>query len=480
MPKLIVALLASAALAVAIAPAAQASTTQESVFQDDSVLLSGNPGPYLDQLKGLGVNTIHTLVFWQRLAPNADSRTKPSGDLTNPNTYSASAWAQYDALVRGAAARGIQVLMTPTGFTPLWAQCKRPGKYRNCQPNPTYYKAFVTAVAKRYSGSFTPSGGTTLPRVNRWSFWNEPDQVGWIFPQKSHGLVVAAKYYRDLVYAGLAGLKASGHSRDTVLLGETAPTARGNSTDPTSFLLALFCVDKKGHHIRTAALGCNKFKRFSGISGFAHHPYNTSAIGPALRKPKNKGDITLAVLDRLKKVLALGAKGHAIKRNLPVYFTEYGIQTDPPNPQYGVPPAKQAMWLNQMDYTAYKNKLVKSVSQYELVDDGNDPSVFQTGLEFQNGSPKPGYDAYRLPIWVTRKGGSSSIWFWVRPAGGAAQTVQIQHDTGGGFQTVATKTTNGRGFATVSQSGTGGTWRIAWTAPNGTTYFSRAGSVNDR
>jgi hypothetical protein len=137
------------------------------------------------------------------------------------------------------------------------------------------------------------------------------------------------------------------------------------------------------------------------------------------------------------------------------------------------------MWLNQMDFTAYNNKLVKSVSQYELVDDGNDPSVFQTGLEFQNGQPKPSFDAYRLPIWVTRKGGSSSIWFWVRPAR-SPQSVQIQHDTGGGFQTVATKTTNARGFAKVSQSGTAGTWRIAWQGPDGKTYFSRAASVNDR
>ena len=89
----------------------------------------------------------------------------------------------------------------------------------------------------------------------------------------------------------------------------------------------------------------------------------------------------------------VGGMGHSIKRNLPIYFTEYGIQSNPPNPQYGVPLVKQAMWLNQMDYTAYKNKLIRSVSQYELVDDGNDPSVFQTGLEFQDGSPKPSLGA---------------------------------------------------------------------------------------
>ena len=245
-------------------------------------------------------------------------------------------------------------------------------------------------------------------------------------------------------------------------------------------MLAVFCVDSRGHHIRTKAIGCNKFKRFSAITAYAHHPYNTSAIGPALRKPKGKGDITLAVLPRLNKLLALGAKGRAIKRNLPIFFTEYGIQTNPPNPQYGVSPAKQAMWLNQADYTAYKNRSVRSVSQYELIDDPNNPDVFQTGLELSDGTPKPSLDAYRLPIWVTRKGSGVSIWLWVRPNGGSPQSVQIQHDTGGGFQTVGTATTNNHGFATVTESGTTGTWRIAWQGPGGVTYFSRAGSTSDR
>jgi hypothetical protein len=145
-----------------------------------------------------------------------------------------------------------------------------------------------------------------------------------------------------------------------------------------------------------------------------------------------------------------------------------------------VPPAKQAMWLNEADYTAYRNRSVKSVAQYELIDDPSNPQVFQTGIEFQNGTPKPSYDAYRLPIWVTRKRSRSSIWLWVRPNGRKSQTVQIQRNTGAGFQTVGTKTTNSHGFATVSESGTKGTWRIAWTGPDGATYFSRAGSVNDR
>jgi hypothetical protein len=315
-----------------------------------------------------------------------------------------------------------------------------------------------------------------LPRVSLWSIWNEPDQVGWLNPQSQ-----AAPLYRQLVYAGLTGLRASGHSGDQVLLGETAPIGRGRSTDPTTFLLNLFCIDAHGHKLRGRAAqqqGCSgHFKRFSGITGFAHHPYNASAVGPTLRTPHGPGDITLATLSRLNKLLRLGAHAHAIRAGLPIYITEYGIQTRPPNRRYGVPVSKQAMWLNQADYLAYRNRSVRSVAQYELYD-GAFTGVFTTGLIFHNEAPKPSLDAYRLPIWASRSGSRTSLWFWVRPAG-TPQNVFIEHDTGGGFLDVEQRSTDSHGFATVSEPGTSGRWRIAWTDALGVQHFSRAASVRD-
>src|SRR5262249_30144591 len=250
-----------------------------------------------------------------------------------------------------------------------------------------------------------------------------------------------AKLYRDLVNSGLSALRKTGHSHDQVLLGETAPVGRGKSTDPTTFLLNLFCIDSHAHRLRGKAArtqGCTHFKRFSGITGFAHHPSNMGATGPALRKPPGKGDMTLSTLSRLTKVLRLGAKGHAIRAGLPIYFTEYGMQTRPPNRRYGVPVSKQAMWLNQMDWLAYKDRAVRSVAQYELYD-GGDTQTFTTGLIFHDTTPKPSFEAYRLPIWATRSGSKTVLWFWVRPAAGTPQAVQVQHDTGSGFQDVNTK-----------------------------------------
>jgi hypothetical protein len=462
-------------LLAAFAPAAAyGSTSQESIFQDDAVLLSGHPGPSLDLLQGLGVTTIHSLVFWNKVAPRPASRSRPHGDFSNPSSYSDAAWAPYDALVREATARGMQVLLSPTGFSPRWASgCS----VRDCKPSAKLYQRFVTAVGRRYSGTFKDSSGNLLPRVSRWSIWNEPDQVGWLNPQSQ-----AAPLYRALVYAGLAGLRSSGHSGDQVLLGETAPIGRGRSSDPTTFLLNLFCIDARGHRLRgrlARAQGCTRhFKRFSGITGFAHHPYNASATGPALRRPRGAGDITLATFGRLTKVLRLGARAHAIRSRLPIYITEYGIQSNPPNHRYGVPPSRQAMWLNEADFLAYKNRAVRSVAQYELID-GADTGVFTTGLIFNSGTPKPSLDAYQLPIWASRVGSQTSLWFWVRPAAGVPQNVFIEHDTGGGFLDVDQATTDSHGFATVSEAGLSGRWRIAWTDPAGAQHFSRAASVTD-
>lgn len=473
MPRLRSVLITTLAAAALLAPAAHANTSQESIFQDDSVLLSGHPGPSLDLIQGLGSTTIHTLAFWHKIAPKPNSTRRPSGNLNDPKTYSDAAWAPYDALVREATARGMQILMTPTGFTPKWAEC-RGG--RDCRPNPKMYGQFVTALGTRYSGTYKDSAGNALPRVKRWSIWNEPDQQGWLNPQPE-----APKLYRNLVYAGLAALKKTGHGHDQVLLGETSPVGRGRSTDPTTFLLNLFCINAHGHRLRGAPArkeGCTRFKRFSGITGFAHHPYNISATGPALRKPPGRGDMTLSTIGRLSKLLQLAARAHAIRAGLPIYFTEYGIQTRPPNRRYGVPVSKQAIWLNQMDWITYRNRAVHSVAQYEL-NDGADTTIFTTGLIFNDLTPKPGLDAYRLPVWVTRKGSGISMWLWVRPAAGTPQVVQVQHNTGGGFQDVNTRTTNSRGFATIRESGVSGRWRISWLGPDGVTHFSRAASVRD-
>src|SRR4051794_41603643 len=162
---------AGVAVAIALllaAPSALASRTQLSIMQDDRLVLASGSAVReraLDQMQHLGVTTLHMLVVWRRLAPAVGSRTRPAFDATDPGLY--TGWARYDEAIASAQARGIRVLMTPTGPTPNWAsECapKATNRWR-CRPRPSDYGAFVRALGARYSGVFS-AGGPPLPRVN--------------------------------------------------------------------------------------------------------------------------------------------------------------------------------------------------------------------------------------------------------------------------------------------------------------------------
>ena len=66
----------------------------------------------LDDLQTLGVDTVHSVVFWNKVSPSPLSTHRPSGfDGSNPAAYPANLWDRYDGLVRGAQARGMDVLL---------------------------------------------------------------------------------------------------------------------------------------------------------------------------------------------------------------------------------------------------------------------------------------------------------------------------------------------------------------------------------
>jgi hypothetical protein len=83
-----------------------------------------------------------------------------------------------------------------------------------------------------------------------------------------------------------------------------------------------------------------------------------------------------------------------------------------------------------------------------------------------NGTPKPSYDAYRLPIWVSGRGSKATVYGQVRPAPDSTpEQVEVQHEAkaGAAFQTVQTVTVSSRkGQFTVKVANQGGLWRLRW------------------
>ena len=520
-------------IAAIYAAPASASNTQVAVFQADGQVLT-NPTGTLQTLRDLGVGMVRVNVTWNQIAPSALSTHRPKGfNASNPGAYAAGGWAPYDAVVRAAAADHITLDFTLNGPAPLWATGSgaprgTTGYFReDWEPSAKEFGLFVKAVGTRYSGSYKPAGSATaLPRVSFWSIWNEPNYGYDIGPQgvgRNQSIPNSPHIYRNLVDAAWGSLNATGHTtkRDRILFGEVTPHGVNNwgvfsNMKPLIFLRSLYCVDSNFHQLRgstasaqgcpTTAAGSRAFRKQNpalfNASGFADHPYEeasapnrpTHLCGNKLcvGSPSDPDFADLPQVPKLERTLDRLNAIYGSHSHLPVWSTEYGFRTRPPDPREGVSQADQALFMNWAEYLSYKQSRLFSYSQYALIDQPP-PASFDTGLLNPNGSPKPGYAAYRMPLFMpsssTRKGRKLEVWGAVRPASfakmdtGQAQSVQIQFQAGGNgaFTTVDTVAIrNSRGyFDTHLAFPSSGTVRLAWTYPTGDPLLS-GGTVFSR
>jgi hypothetical protein len=425
--------------ATALAPAAPASAspTQPTMLQDDTELVYGGDAlrtKRLDQLKSLGVDIVKVRVRWRDLAPAGSKR--PSGfDGSSPSSYPASAWAPYDAIVSGAAARGMGVMFQLGGTAPDWAT---PGKSPVNNPSASEFGKFVKAV------------GTRFPTVSIWSVWNEPNLSSWLSPQVKGGVPQAPRIYRGLLNAASGGLSASGHAGDELLLGELLPFTRSSRESskkmhPLAFLRELACLDSHYRAFRGKAAerrGCATFKALPA-TGLAYHPY-TLAGGPAVRTP-SKDDATISELGRVTRVLSKLRAKKRVKSSLPIWITEFGFQSRPPDP-YATPIKKIPGFMGWSEFIAFKNRRVASFSQYPLVDD-RDVQGFQSGLRFHNGKKKPGvFDAFRRPFYARKVGSRVELFGGVRAASSGSVTLETRSGSTGKWKPLGSAGLNSRGY----------------------------------
>ncbi|MFL5894179.1 MAG: hypothetical protein ACJ76Z_03580 [Thermoleophilaceae bacterium] len=451
-------LLACLAVLAALPTYASARKDQVSIIQDDARVLGGaTRESTLDEMKALGADVVKISIFWRDVAA-----TKPA-NAEDPASYPGAKWATYDSAISAAAARGLQVFVQVTGPAPDWAAGGKSTPAGTNRPNAAEFGRFAKAVGTRYSGTYTPPGGgpapgggggpscppkplpcpappvgqalasiaspapaattsaTPLPAVHMWSIWNEPNLPVFLLPQRSSTrshYPVSPVLYRKLYLAAHAGLAASGHGGDQILLGELLPVGKSSHTTrssirPLDFMRELACVDRHYHAYRGAnakARGCTGYKAIP-LSGLAYHPYSLAG-GPTTRPPSSD-DATIGTLSRVTHVLDRLRARHRLAgpRRIPLWLTEFGVQTDPPDYLFGAPIKRVPTYLGMSERLAFRNSRVYSYSQYPLVDDRTN-SGFQSGLRFSNGKAKPSiYSEYKLPIFVRRAGGSRIEFF---------------------------------------------------------------------
>jgi hypothetical protein len=271
-------------------------------------------------------------------------------------------------------------------------------------------------------------------------------------------LDAAAIRYRALAQSGIAALEASGHRADLKLIGETAPGGGSHSTAPVDFMREVFCLDPHDRPYRGASArlrNCSRRPQFA-ITGISDHPYTYAAMASPSAFTGKPGEAPIGSIGRLVKLLDNAARYGIAPRRAPVYLTEFGFQTRPPDP-FGVSLRVQAQFLNYSDYVALRNPRIASVAQYELRDDPR-VAVFNTGLCFADGRAKPALAAYAMPIYVERLG--AGVVGLVRAARGAGAHVVIQNRRGSTFRNVAAVTTNRWGYLLTRVPDYRGRWRL--------------------
>jgi Cellulase (glycosyl hydrolase family 5) len=436
---------AIAAVAFAAPAPALASSSQYTIFEAPTEMSSGDDAlrqSTFDEIQAFGAKHIRVLLYWNSVVRDNNARSKPASLAERDPTSAGYDFSRYDAIINEAAARGIDVTLTVTGPVPRWATGRHRG--HTYKPSRTRFARFVEAVGKRYG-----------QQVNTWSVWNEPNHPDFLTPQFVKKKPYSPHLYRALYQAALQGLGASGNGSDTILAGETAPRGTPRVVAPVTFARIFF----RGKKLK--------------VSGYAHHPYTTKA-GP-FYKPADKDDVTIGVLSRLTKALDRYSHHH----RLPVYLTEFGIQSKP-DPYVGVSQTKQAEYRSIAERIAYRNSRVKAFSQYLMRDDkprkGSRAirySGFESGLRSSSGKEKLAYKGFRLPLVADRTTSRKvTLWGLVRPtAGTTTVTLQYRNKGKSSWSTLKTAATNTRGyFKTTTRYRSGRTYRVRWTAPSGTAY----------
>jgi hypothetical protein len=443
-----------AALALLVPAAAHASTAQSMTFEAPRDLKDPSTrAQAFDDIAALGVHSMRLVLYWHDVAPQPDSRVKPKFDETAASSYD---WGPYDAVVDGIKARGWSLLLTVSGPVPRWAT--NGARDTVTRPSPNEFRKFMQAVAAHYGG-----------KVDTWSIWNEPNQPQFLAPQYSPAKTpLSPRIYRNLYFAAQRGLRNAGLANARVLLGETSPRGTGSVVAPLTFLRGVLCLNGNYHK---ASQSCGKVQ----AAGYAHHAYTTGQ-GPSFT-PKQPNDVTIGVLPRLTSALDKAAKAGAITPKLPLYLTEFGIESKP-DPVRGVSLQRQSEYRAISERIAYDNGRVAAFSQYLLRDDlpkAGVPTIarypgFETGLFTAGGKHKPSYDGFRLPLAVRRGPSRVSLWGLVRPAG-APTTAIIEAHTKGPFRPLTTVQTDARGYFTkTAKIVKGREWRLVWRAPDGTIF----------
>ena len=334
----------------------------------------------LDKMQAQGVQVVRINMGWNEIAANCG--TQSAAQLTDPDN-GCYTWGVLDSLVTLAADRNIKVLMS-TSRAPGWLQKSSDPYQLGRTPaafNRTvaFYASFIQAAGSRYAPG---SAHGTIPY---WTIWNEPNSNTFFKPAPN-----AARY--ALMYAKAAMALKKVYPAAQVAPGPTGP----NSTiKPVPYIKAFQKAIVKllpGATIKAK-------QRFLGA--WAHNPY--PVIYAPTGNPRYMGhtfiDKNALGMAQTRDLIRL-LDSAPITRGLKVWATEFGWETNPPDPtRNAISLARQAQYIPEAYDLLDATGRVTIGVQYLLSDPVDPTNIdFQSGTYFANGTPKPSFYAYQRMI----------------------------------------------------------------------------------
>jgi hypothetical protein len=360
------------ALGLGAAPAAAAPGMKVGLV-DTAQAFWARPADFYPLLSELRVQVLRVNLNWGgRLGV---ARRRPANP-TDPRDR-AYDWGLYDRIVIEAQRRGVEVAFTVFG-TPAWANggaapTRAPRDARRLQD-------FAYAAATRYSGRFRRADGRVLPAVKLWVAWNEPNLRLGLIPQyrrvRGRFVIQSAVDYARICNAVYDGVHRTLLPDRRVACGVTAP--RGNdaprsakpSVSPLRFLRAM----RKARRVR--------------FDAYAHQAYYGAPFETPSTRPRSSRAITLANIDVLDRELR---RLYGPKR---LWITEYGYQTSPEDPIFGVSWEDQARYLTEAFERARRHPRIDLMLWFLLRDEDR-VEGWQSGLISIDGERKPSFEAFR-------------------------------------------------------------------------------------
>ncbi len=372
-------------------------------------IFTSQAGPvWLGRAAAAGADVVRIDIGW--VAP--DTQRRPRGfNAENPASPFYD-FKESDAAVEAATSHNLRVILTFTGAPP-WAEGPHPPKQAapgSWEPRPRAIREYAIALARRYSGRFPDPGDPlrTLPRVWAFQLWNEPNLSLYLAPQWQGNRPESPLLYRAMLNAFYSGIKSVDRGALVVTAG-TAPFGDagpgGQRIMPAFFWRVVLCQQQSRGLL--ASTHCSDPPHFDVL---AHHPYS---VGEPSTKALNPDDVSIPDMWKLARILRAAERdGDALPRiHHPLWVTETGYNTRPPNPQ-GVPVAEDARWLDQTLELLWSQG-VSLVDWYLIVDQPPGQSYFdssQSGVYYADGSPKPALAAFRFPVYAWRAGDEVEVW----------------------------------------------------------------------